>query len=100
MKESGWERLRNGIEIKRLARDDARNMQMDLLRIEPGLNDAPHWHDDWEWVYILEGDLIDEKGVHRKGDFLINRKDVRHQPTSKTGCTLICVWCGSVRQEP
>ncbi len=97
---SEWEQLRKGIGAKCLARDDARNIQMDLLRIEPGFEDAPHWHDDWEWVYILKGDLVDEKGVHKAGDFLINQKDARHQPISKSGCTLICVWCGSVRGEP
>jgi anti-sigma factor ChrR (cupin superfamily) len=96
----GWRQLRKGIQIKRLVRDDARNIQMDILKIEPGFKDFPHWHNDWEWVYILEGDLEDEKGIHRPGDFIINQRDVRHQPTSKEGCTLICVWCGSVRQKP
>ncbi len=97
---SEWERLREGIRIKRLARNDERNLQMDLLEIEPGFEDAPHWHDDWEWVYILDGELTDERGAHRKGDFLINKKDARHRPSSKTGCTLICVWCGSVSERP
>ncbi len=97
---SGFEPLRDGIQIKRLARDDARKIQFDMLKIAPGLNDPPHWHDDWEWVYILEGDLRDEKGVHTKGDFLINDKDAKHQPTSKEGCTLLIVWSGSVRHQP
>ena len=95
-----WEQLRDGIQRKALARDEPRNLQFDILKIEPGFADPPHWHDDWEWVYILEGSLEDEKGIHRKGDFLINQKDAKHQPTSKEGCTLICVWCGSVRHEP
>lgn len=99
-KMGGWEQLRKGILIKRLARDDVRNIQIDILRIEPGFKDSPHWHDDWEWVYILEGSLEDDKGVHKQGDFLINCKDAGHQPTSKGGCTLICIWCGSVRQKP
>jgi len=99
MTEKGWKKLRNGIEIKHLARDDAHNIQIDLIRIAPGLKDSPHWHDSWEWVYILEGDLVDERGVHKKGDFLINQKDSRHQPASETGCTALIVWCGSVRQE-
>lgn len=92
-------KLRKGIWRKPLARDDARNIQMDILKIDPGLNDAPHWHDDWEWVYILEGSLEDEKGVHKAGDFLLNGKDVKHQPTSKDGCKLLIVWCGTVRHN-
>jgi anti-sigma factor ChrR (cupin superfamily) len=96
---SEWEELRNGIQIKHLAKDEDRNIQMDILKIAPGLNDPPHWHDDWEWVYILEGDLMDDKGVHKAGDFLINGKDVKHQPTSENGCKLVIVWCGSVRHQ-
>lgn len=95
-----WIKVRDGISRKPLARDERRNVQMDILKIEPGLNDPPHWHDDWEWVYILEGDLVDEKGIHRKGDFVINEKDTRHQPRSKEGCTALIVWSGSVRQKP
>lgn len=94
---SGFERLRNGILVKHLARDDTRNIQMDILKIAPGLDDPPHWHDDWEWVYILEGSLEDEKGIHKTGDFIVNEKDSRHQPKSREGCTALIVWCGSVR---
>jgi len=97
---SEWVRVREGISRKPLARDEKRGVQMDILRIEPGLKDQPHWHDDWEWVYVLEGDLIDGKGVHNKGDFVLNEKDTRHQPTSKSGCTAVIVWCGSVRHKP
>ena len=92
-------KLRDGISRKPLARDEPRNIQMDILKIEPGFNDVPHWHDDWEWVYILEGSLEDEKGVHKPGDFLINEKYVKHKPTSKEGCTLLIVWSGSVRHQ-
>lgn len=95
-----WEQLRKGIKLRHLARDDKRGIQIDIMNIKPGLRDPPHWHDDWEWVYILEGSLEDEKGIHRKGDFVLNEKDTKHQPRSKEGCTAIIVWCGSVRQKP
>jgi anti-sigma factor ChrR (cupin superfamily) len=97
---SEWNPLRSGISRKPLARDEERNIQMDVLKIEPGFDDQPHWHDDWEWVYILEGSLEDEKGIHKAGDFLINEKDAKHEPKSKEVCKLICVWSGSVRHEP
>jgi anti-sigma factor ChrR (cupin superfamily) len=97
---SDFTELRKGIMRKHLASDPERKIQMDILKISPGLNDPPHWHDDWEWVYVLEGSLEDEKGVHNKGDFFINGKDARHQPRSEKGCTLLIVWCGSVRHTP
>jgi anti-sigma factor ChrR (cupin superfamily) len=94
-----WEKLREGIAIKHLARDPEKNLQVDLLKISPGFNDVVHYHDDYEWVYILEGSLEDERGKHTKGDFLINPKDAAHKPSSKEGCLLLLVWCGSVRHE-
>ncbi len=97
---SEWLKVREGIQRKSLAKDPGRKLQMDILKIEPGLVDIPHWHDDFEWVYILEGSLEDEKGLHKKGDFIINDKDARHQPRSKDGCTALIVWCGSVRDKP
>jgi len=94
-----WNKLRSGIQIKSLAKDSSRNIQMDLLKIEPNFEDQGHFHDDWEWVYVLEGTLEDKKGVHKKGDFLINEKDSPHKPTSKDGCLLLIVWSGSVRKQ-
>jgi anti-sigma factor ChrR (cupin superfamily) len=97
---SEWIKVRNGVSRKPLARDEARNLQMDIIKLEPGFDDMPHWHDDYEWVYVLEGTIEDEKGIHKAGDFLINDPVNVHKPKSKDGCKLICVWCGSVRDKP
>ena len=48
-------------------------MQIDLLDIPKGFVDPGHYHGDWEWVYVLEGSIEDEKGVHNPGDFFINK---------------------------
>jgi len=95
-----WEKLREGILVKHLSRDEERNIQMDLIKISPNFYDRIHFHDDFEWVYILEGSLEDEKGKHVNGDFLVNGKDSEHKPSSKEGCLLLIVWCGSVRHQP
>jgi anti-sigma factor ChrR (cupin superfamily) len=97
---SEWLKVRKGVWRKPLAKDPRRKLQMDVLRIEPDFVDVPHWHDDFEWVYILKGSLEDEKGLHKKGDFIVNDKDAHHRPTSKEGCTALIVWCGSVRKGP
>lgn len=99
MNSEGFIKIREKVWRKPLARDEKRGVQMDILKIEPGLVDPPHWHDDWEWVYILEGSLEDEKGIHRKGDFVLNQKDTKHEPRSKEGCLAIIVWSGSVRHK-
>ena len=89
MVEEDWVPLRKGISRKNLAKDTDRGYQMDLLRIEPGFIDKGHYHGDYEWVYVLEGSLEDEKGLHKKGDFFINEKGGPHQPKSKDGCLLL-----------
>ena len=92
-----WEKLREGITKKSLARDPKSGLQVDLLRLEPGFVDKPHFHGNFEWVYILEGSMEDERGVHVKGDFLVNGKGGPHRPSSKEGCLLLIVWSGKVR---
>ena len=89
-----WKDLREGIRILPLSRDGKRNVQVDLLDIPKGFVDPGHYHGDWEWVYVLEGSIEDEKGLHKKGDFFINKTGVLHRPFSKEGCRLLIVWSG------
>jgi anti-sigma factor ChrR (cupin superfamily) len=99
MEDSGWLPLRPGIERRPLAKDTARGIQADLIRIEPNLTDRPHTHDGFEWVYLLEGGFTDQSGTHKAGDFLINTTEGVHQLTSgPDGCTLFIVWTGSVTE--
>jgi len=100
MLDSDWIKIREGVFRKSLSKDPARNLQMDLIRISSDFVDVTHYHNDFEWVYVLDGSLEDEKGKHVKGDFLINKKDTEHKPSSKEGCLLLIVWCGSVRDKP
>ena len=85
--------------VKRLAKDSEKGIQMDLLKLAPNFSDVGHFHESWEWVYILEGSMEDHKGKHVKGDFLLNDTETLHQPSSKEGCLLLIVWCGSVSKE-
>ena len=94
-----WKTLREGIQIKPLAKDPKSGLQMDILKIEPNWVDKGHYHTAFEWVYVLEGSMEDEKGIHRKGDFLINTTEGIHKPSSREGCQLIIIWSGKVTHE-
>ncbi|PIN84758.1 MAG: hypothetical protein COV47_05810 [Candidatus Diapherotrites archaeon CG11_big_fil_rev_8_21_14_0_20_37_9] len=94
-----WKPLRKGIGEKELALDSETKLKMSLLKIEAGFNDIGHRHDSWEWVYILEGSLEDEKGLHKKGDFLINTTEGIHRPSSQDGCVVLIVWSGKVHVQ-
>ena len=91
--------LREGVWRKPLAVDEEKGFQADLIRIEPNFVDRPHMHDGFEWVYVLDGELRDDKGVHRKGDFVVNSTEGVHRPsTGEAGCLLLIVWTGSVSE--
>jgi anti-sigma factor ChrR (cupin superfamily) len=99
MTSSGWLQLREGMQRKPLAADGERNIQMDLIKIKPNLVDRPHVHDDFEWVYVLEGSFTDARGVHKKGDFIVNTTEGIHQvSTGDDGCLLLILWSGSVSE--
>jgi anti-sigma factor ChrR (cupin superfamily) len=56
-----------------------------------------HLHPDTEWVYILQGSFRDERGSYKKGDFLINPKNSKHQVSvGAKGCEILCCWCGKI----
>lgn len=88
-----WEVLRKGIFSKVLFRDDFRNLQMDLIKLEPGAQSPLHVHTNDEWVYVLEGSMCDETGTYNQGDFLVNKKDTRHIVSAgKEGCLILALY--------
>ena len=98
--DNGWIALREGVDRLPLAKNDERGIQADIIRLAPNHVDLAHTHDDFEWVYILEGQFTDDVGVHKAGDFVINSTESIHQPrTGPDGCTLLIVWTGSVTHK-
>lgn len=92
-----WQQLRNGTAHKLLARDDKRDLQCDLMKLEPNTQLSSHRHPDWEWVYVLKGSLTDARGTFVAGDFIHNEVGSEHQAsTGADGAELFVVWCGRV----
>ena len=95
-----WEKLREMVYIKRLARDDKRDFQIDIIKLAPNTVYSSHQHEDAEWVYILKGEFSDEFGRFKEGDFKINPKDSWHSiKTGKSGCELLVCWCGRLKKQ-
>ncbi len=92
-----WQLLREKVFHKSLARDEKRNFQIDLIRLEPNTTLRKHSHKDVEWVYVLKGEMRDERGVYKAHDFIINKKDSEHTvSTEKEGVELLVCWCGEI----
>jgi len=99
-KKMSWEKLREGVFIKHLARDEKRDFQIDIIKLKPSTTYPQHQHADVEWVYVLKGGFIDEFGSFEEGDFKINPKYSRHTiTTGKFGAELLICWCGRLTGE-
>ena len=74
-----------------LALQEKRKIKMHTIRLEPNTKYPGHKHSMEEWVYVLEGDMSDQRGTYEKGDFLINEINSEHQITSGSEGTEILV---------
>ena len=87
------------ISRKMLARDESRNFQIDKICLAPNAKLSPHFHPDVEWIFVLRGEFIDERGTFRAGDFFVNERDSVHTVCSGAkGCDLLCCWCGRIEE--
>jgi anti-sigma factor ChrR (cupin superfamily) len=59
-----------------------------LVRWAPGTRFQPHVHPGGEEIFVLEGTLEDEDGVYPTGAWLRNPPYSRHEPFSRSGCTI------------
>lgn len=95
-----WRKLREKVYIKNLARDEKRNFQFDILKLDPNITHPEHEHQDVEWIYVLKGSFRDEFGNYKAGYFKINPKLSEHTiSTGKDGCELLICWCGKLKGE-
>ncbi len=84
-----------GVTIKILAEDFTTKLRTELVRIKAGTVLPTHRHTNFEWVYVLDGELQDEFGRYKKGAFKINSKNSVHTSRSPLGCTLLVIRAGT-----
>ncbi len=89
-KDEVWEILREGLRRKILYRDEERNLECHITECSPNFVSPPHSHKDDEWVYILKGNMRDETGEYKEGEFIVNKKGSEHTVyVGSEGCTLL-----------
>lgn len=89
-----WKKLRDGIYIKHLKKNDNDEMRLDIMKIEPHATFQPHRHPTDEWIYVLKGTFKDEFGTYPVGYFKVNEKGSQHTSGSDDGCVILVHWCG------
>jgi quercetin dioxygenase-like cupin family protein len=88
--DSGWTTLNDLVQIRVLRRDEARNDQTILIRMQPGAVIEAHPHTMEEECYVIEGEI--EVGEHfvRQGDMHVARPGTAHQRIlSRSGALLL-----------
>lgn len=94
---------RKNVLIHRLydARHEGQGPAAALLRYLPGAHVPEHLHPGYELILVLEGELINNTGVHGPGSLEICPPGSRHSLRSHTGCVFLVVWEQPVqRVEP
>ena len=95
-----WQKLRDNVQCKPLARDEKRDFQIDIIKLKKNFTYPTHAHKDIEWVYVLKGSCKDEHGSYQVGDFFVNNKDSEHTvEVGEEGVELLVCWCGSLKNS-
>jgi putative transcriptional regulator len=85
-----WKRVSPHIHSVELCRD-SNGARVELLKIRPGGSASTHTHLGDEYTVILEGSFSDEKGVYRRGDFLMRDPSDQHTPVATKDQECICL---------
>lgn len=68
-----------------------------LVRYRPGARVKRHIHPGYEIILVLEGELINDTGVHGPGTLEVCPPGSSHALGSDTGATFLVVWEQPVR---
>lgn len=63
-----------------------------LVRYMPGAQVKRHLHPGYELIFVLEGELINDRGTHGPGTLEICPPGSSHALSSETGCVFLVVW--------
>ncbi|MEM9301615.1 MAG: cupin domain-containing protein [Pseudomonadota bacterium] len=76
--EGEWERLQDGVTVKRLFEDPDTHAVTAIWKLEPGTTVEGHYHDQDEECLVLTGNLVVGGETLVRGDFLLGPKGTRH----------------------
>jgi len=89
---SGWEPMRDGVEIFRLAGKPDHGPSVALLRYRAGARVPPHRHRGFEVIVVVSGTQSDEGGTYDAGSVVVNQGGDEHSVWSDQGCVVLIVW--------
>jgi anti-sigma factor ChrR (cupin superfamily) len=63
-----------------------------IVRYQPGATVRRHRHPGWELILVLEGELVNDGGIHGPGTLEVLPPNSTHALNSEKGCTFLVVW--------
>jgi anti-sigma factor ChrR (cupin superfamily) len=86
-----WQLLGDEVEMKVLGAADGKIIA--LFRFGPGYTGATHFHEDAEFTYVLDGDLVSNGVTMSTGHAYAARAGTTHEEfRTERGCTLVSVF--------
>lgn len=85
-----WQAAADGVWVKTLFEDKARNYRTSLVKLDSGTRYPAHRHAAVEEAFVLEGDLHYDIGVLHAGDYCRSVPGSIHSPShTEAGCILL-----------
>jgi anti-sigma factor ChrR (cupin superfamily) len=94
---SGWQPLRDGVEVLKIWGDPEVGPSVALLRYAPGARVPSHRHGGFELIYVISGSQTDERGTYAAGSLVVNPGGDEHSVSSVGGCVVLIVWERPIR---
>lgn len=63
-----------------------------IIKYWPGGISPMHLHSSYELIYMLEGEMVTNQGIVKKGDMVILPSGSRHSSKTDTGCIALIIW--------
>lgn len=90
-REGPWRWLGPGLGYRILAKSDAGEARVFLLKAAPGTSLPDHTHTGTELTLVLSGTYVHHAGRFGPGDFEEADSTIEHQPVAEDGETCICL---------
>ena len=87
-----WVESKPGIFSKPLYEDRTRGESTVLARLAPGARSAPHAHDAFEQIHVLEGCFHDGTRELKPGDHCCRAAGVMHEAYSEHGALVLVIY--------
>jgi len=89
-----WEEVKPGVYAKLLYHDETRRERTLLVRLQPDARSAPHSHEEFEQIYVIDGSFEDGERTLITGDFCCRSPGQVHTAYSPSGALVLVTYTG------